>query len=228
MRAMWKEPSRLGDACLILLVFEVIGYLYAWDTKTPLRRTVGVCLIAVLLLLFVAACLAARQCRRWKGLVAAGCAAALVLFLIFDFRTVRVGELPGWDSAASVSGVSLWAEGEDGVTDLRWTPDGGDWKVERTGDMVTVSGGDGAGFLTDLGEVRLRNYWWFNEKTPENVTTLHIMFNSGQDMDFYLGRDSWSISTPDGDWLPGKWYVDRPFADLLDEPLRAVIDDETV
>lgn len=227
MRAMWKEPSRMGDACLLLLIFEVIGYLYTWDTKTPPQRTGGVCLIAVLMLLFVVACLAARQCRRWKGIVAAGCAAALVIFLGFDFRTLRVEQLPGWDPAASVYGVSLWVEGENGITDLRWDPDG-DWQVKEEGEPVAVYDGGAEDFLEKLSAVELRNYWWFDGKPAEDITTLHVSFCDGRDVDFYLSRNSWSISTPDGDWLRGQWYVDRPFADLLDEPLRAVIDEKTV
>lgn len=215
----------MGDVCLLLLVFEVIRYLYTWDTKTPPRRTVGVCLIAVLLLLFGAACLAARQCRRWKGIVAAGCAAALVLFLIFDFRTLRVEELPGWDPVSSISGVSSWVEGENGITDLRWAPDGG-WQVKAEGEPVTVYGGGAEGFLEKLSAVELRNYWWFDGEPAEEITTLHVSFSDGRDVDFYLSRNSWSISTPDGDWLRGQWYVDRPFTDLLDEPLRAVIDEK--
>ena len=228
MKKAWMWLAGKGDVCLLLLVFEVLGYLFTWDTKTPFQRTGGVCLTALLLLLFGAACLATHGCRKWKGLVAAGCAAALVLFLAFDLRTLRVEELPGWDPAAGLSSVSLWVEGENGVTDLRWLPDGGEWQVEAVGDTVTVRGGEAAGFLEKLSAVELRNYWWFDGRPEEDITTLHVNFADGWDVDFYLGRDSWSISAPDGDWLPGKWYVTRPFADLLDEPLRAVIHDETV
>ena len=63
MRAVWKDPIRTGDVCLLLTVFQIAGYLMRWETKTPFQRTVGVCLIAVLLLLFGASCLAAGQCR---------------------------------------------------------------------------------------------------------------------------------------------------------------------
>lgn len=224
MRAVWKDPIRTGDVCLLLTVFQIAGYLMMWETKTPFQRTGGVCLIAVLLLLFGASCLAARQCRRWKGLVAAGCAGVLVLLLIFDVRALKVEELPGWDPEAGLSGVALWVEGEDGFTDLRWFPDGGEWQVETVENSVTVRGGDGAELLEKLGDVELRNYWWFDGMPAEDITTLHVTFSDGRDVDFYLGRDSWSVSGPDGDWLPGKWYVDRPFSDLLEGPLREAVD----
>ena len=134
-------------------------------------------------------------------------------------------DLPGWDPAASVSGVSFWMEGENGVTDLRWTPGGDDWKTERTGDIIEVSGGDGAGFRAALEEIELRNHWWFGGEQPENITTFHVNFSDGRDVDFYLGRDGWSVSPPEGDWLPGTWYVDQSLFELLFHAIRPVINE---
>lgn len=225
MKRLGLRLANGNSLCLLAAVCTVVWYLSDWNGKTPLQRTMGVCLLGCFLLLFGAACLATRQCRRWKGIVAAGCAAALVFFLAFDFRTVRVKDLPGWDPAASVSGVSFWVEGENGVTDLRWTPGGDGWKTEQTGDIIAVSGGDGAGFRAALEEVRLRNHWWFGGEQPENITTFHVNFSDGRDVDFYLGRDGWSISPPEGDWLPGTWYVDQSLFELLLDAIRPVINE---
>lgn len=41
------------------------------------------------------------------------------------------------------------------------------------------------------------------------------------------GWDSGRIYGPDGDWLRGKWHVDRPLSNLLNEPLRAVVGEKT-